>query len=412
MPEVIVAEPVIREITDYEDFSGRTEAINSIEVRARVTGYLDKVRFTEGMEVKKGDPLFEIDPRAYRAEVNRTEASVAQNDSRLKRLEMDRKRAAELISTRAISQEDFDRITGDYNEAAAAVKVAEAAGELARLNLNFCVVTAPISGKISRQLIDPGNLVRADDTLLTTIIAHDPIYAYFDVDERTMLKMRRKIRSGQIKSIREASVPVFLGLVDEEGFPHEGKIDFVDNRVDAMTGTLRLRAVFRNPNRLLTPGLFVRVRQPIGGPHSAILVSEKAVGTDQGQKFVFVVNDKDEVVHRPLKKVGPLHDGLRVVEEGIEPGERIVVKGLQRVRPGIKVTYKTVSMTNTESWSDEKDEKKEKKEKKEEPPRAASSEAKKPDAPSGTTQATDAKQDARKESKQESKVEPKAESKS
>jgi len=324
---VVVSLPVVQETTDYEDFTGRTEAVAGVEVRARVTGYLDKVLFKEGTEVNQGDPLFEIDPRSYQAELKRAEANLLQAQSRLKRLQRDFKRASELLPERAISQDDFDRVSGDRDEAAAAV------------NLNFTRVIAPLSGRISRQLIDPGNMVKADETPLTTIVKLDPIYAYYDEDERTMLRVRRLIRAGAVKSIREAAVPVLLGLVDEEGFPHVGRIDFVDNRVDSMTGTLRLRGVFENANRLLSPGLFVRIRVSIGKPHPAILISEQALGTDQGQNFVYVVNDKNEVVYRRVK-LGPLQGGLRVIEEGLATGERVITNGLQRVRPGVKVEPK------------------------------------------------------------------------
>jgi len=336
LPEVVVALPVVRQVTDYEDFTGRTEAKAAVEVRARVTGYLERVLFKEGTEVKQGDPLFEIDPRSYQAELQRAEATLAQSQARLQRCERDLKRANALLPQNAISQDDFDLISGDREEAAAAVKLAEASRDLAQLNLSFTRVTAPITGRISRQLIDPGNLVKADETALTTIVSMDPIYAYFDQDERTLLRVRRLVRAGVLKTIQEASVPVLLGLVDEEGFPHEGRIDFADNRVDAMTGTLRLRGVFANPQRMLSPGLFVRIRLPIGVAHPAVLVPEQALGTDQGQNFVYVVNGKDEVVQRTVN-VGPLEGGLRVIEHGLAKDERVIVNGLQRVRSGVKV---------------------------------------------------------------------------
>jgi RND family efflux transporter MFP subunit len=335
-PEVIVSLPVVRPVTDFEDFTGRVEAKASIQVRARVTGYLDRVLFKEGTEVKQGDPLFEIDPRSYQAELDRAEANVLQSQARLKRCQRDFKRASELLPQNAISQDDFDRVSGDRDEAEAAVKLAQASRDLAALNLSFTRVTAPLTGRISRQLIDPGNMVKADETVLTTIVSMDPIYAYFDQDERTLLRIRRLVRAGVLKTIQESSVPVLLGLVDEEGFPHEGRIDFADNRVDPMTGTLRLRGVFANPQRLLSPGLFVRIRLPIGQPHPSVLIAEQALGTDQGQSFVYVVNHKNEVVYRRVN-VGPLDGGLRVVEDGLAKDEPVIVNGLQRVRTGMKV---------------------------------------------------------------------------
>ncbi len=239
----------------------------------------------------------------------------------------------------AIAGTDYDQAKIAVEVAKARVKSSEAAVETAKLNLDFCSILAPIDGRISNQKIDPANMVQADQTALTTIVTMDPIYAYFDEDERTMLRVRRLIRIGKVKSIREAKIPVLLGLADEEGFPHEGLVNFVDNRVDLMTGTLRLRGLFPNPKRLLSPGMFVRIRVPIGTPHSSLLISEQALGSDQGQKFVYVVNNRNEVTYRRVE-VGALQDGLRVIEKGLAAGERVVVSGLQRIRPGIKIVPK------------------------------------------------------------------------
>jgi RND family efflux transporter MFP subunit len=337
--EVVVSLPVVKQVTDYEDFTGRTQAVKRVEVRARVSGYLEKVLFKEGYEVNQGDPLFEIDRRTYDAVLNQAQATMVQAQAHLARLELDFKRAAELLPLRSISREEYDKAVGDREEAIAAVKMAEAARDLAQLNLGFTTVTAPLTGRISNQMIDPGNMVKADETALTTIVAVDPVYAYFDVDERTMLRVRRMIRAGKIKSSQEAAMPVFASLVDEEGYPHEGTINFVDNRLDDMAGTLRLRGVFPNPNRILSAGLFVRVRLPIGKAHPAILVPDRALGSDQGQKFVYVTNDKNEVVYRRVK-VGRTQDGMRVIEEGLAEGEWVIVEGLQRARPGSKVEPK------------------------------------------------------------------------
>jgi RND family efflux transporter MFP subunit len=352
-PEVIVSQPVVREVTDYEDFPGHTEAVASVDVRARVSGYLDKVLFfnREGAEVQQGEVLFEIDPRTYAAELNRSEATLQQAQAHLKRLQREYDRAVLLVPSYAISKEDFDKTTGDRDEAEAAVHVAEAVRDLARLNIAFTRVTAPISGWISRRMVDVGNLVKADDTVLTTIVTTDPMYIYFDVDERTMLRVRRLIRAGKVLSSRESPMPVFAGLVDEVDekgnpqFPHAGTIDFVDNRMDANQQTLRLRGIFPNPQRIFSPGMFARIRIPIGKPHTAILISEQALGTDQGQPFVYVVGDKDEVAYRPVK-LGILQDGQRVVEEGLAEGERIVIKGVQRIQQGIKVEAKLEEMPN------------------------------------------------------------------
>jgi RND family efflux transporter MFP subunit len=347
-PVVIVAAPVTREVTDYEDFPGRTDAVHTVEVRARVTGYLDKVLFKDGDEVKKDDLLFVIDPRPYKADLERAEATVSQGLARLKRLDADNQRAQQLYKRNAIGQEEYDRITGDYAEGVAAVGIAKANRDLAELTLKFTEVRAPISGRLSRRLVDPGNLVQADSTPLTTIVSLDPMYVYFDIDEGTLLQMRSLIKEGRIKTRQEAEIPVLAALSDEPigTFPHRGHVNFSDNKVDPNTGTLRVRGVIDNPIipnrnfRTLSPGLFMRVRLPIGTPHQAILVPEQAVGTDQGRRFVYVVNDKNEAVYRPLKKVGALTDGMRVVEEGIAANDRIIVRGLQRVKPGKKVEPK------------------------------------------------------------------------
>lgn len=347
-PVVIVARPVTREVTDYEDFPGRTDAVYTVEVRARVTGYMEKVLFNDGDEVKKDDLLFVIDPRPYKADLDRAEATVAQGLARLKRLDADNQRAQQLFKRGAIGQEEYDRITGDYAEGMAAVGIARANRDLAELSVKFCEVRAPINGRLSRRLVDPGNLVQADSTPLTTIVSLDPMHVYFDIDEGTLLRMRQLVKEGKIKTRQEAEIPVFAALSDEPmgSYPHRGHINFSDNKVDPNTGTLRVRGVIENPIlpnrnfRLLSPGLFMRVRLPIGTPRKAVLVPEQAVGTDQGRRYVYVVNENDEAVYRPLPKVGILTDGMRVVDEAIGQNDRIIVRGLQRVKPGKKVDPK------------------------------------------------------------------------
>jgi membrane fusion protein, multidrug efflux system len=352
-PVVMVAEPVVREVTDYEEgLVGQTAAVKMVEVRARVDGYLEKVNFKDGDEVEEGAVLFEIDPRPYDAEVARTEAAVGLSEAHYRRLEADLKRAKSLVARQAIGREEFDKIVGDYAEAGASVEIAKANRDLAKLNRSFARVTAPISGRLSRRMVDPGNLVRTDETILTSIVSLDPMYVYFDVDERTLLRIRRLIAEGKIKSRTQAEIPIFAALADEEGFPHKGIIDFSENRVDPNTGTLRVRAVIDNPvPRVFSPGLYMRVRLPVGNPHKSLLVAEQALGTDQGRKFLYVVKpgkDKDGkdvpnvAEYRPVS-VGALHDGLRVVTEGVEPGEKIIVSGLQRLRPGIAVDPKPMT---------------------------------------------------------------------
>jgi RND family efflux transporter MFP subunit len=342
-PEVEVSLPVTAQVTDYEDFPGRTEAVNTIDVRARVTGYLEKVHFKEGADVKEGDPLFEIDPRPYQAELARTEANLVQAEARLRRLNADWTRASGLIAKGAIGREEFDKITGDRAEAAAAVGVATASRDLAKLNLSFTNVRACINARISRRYIDPGNLVKADETILTTLVSLDPMYAYFDVDERATLRLKQLVRAKKLNLSPDANVPVLLGMADETGFSRKGTLHFVDNRMDADTGTWRLRGRFPNEDQGISSGMFVHIRLPIGEPYSALLIAEQALGTDQGQRFVYVVDAQNKAQYRRVK-IGRLHEGLRVITDGLKPDEKVVIKGLQRVRPGAAVKPTLVKM--------------------------------------------------------------------
>lgn len=351
-PVVTVTMPITDEVTDFEDFTGQTAAMLSVDIRARVTGYLDKVYFQDGTEVEEGALLFEIDPRPYKAELDRTEATLAQAEAHLKRLDADYRRASNLYARGNISREEYDKIAGDRAEAEAAVGIAEASRDLAELDLGFTKITAPIGGRLSRRQVDPGNLVKQDDTILTNIVSLDPMFLYFDVDEQTVLRIRRLIREGKVKSREEAEVPILAALSVDEGFPHRGTVNFSENKVDPNTGTLRVRALIRNPKvassrslRMLSPGMYMKVRVPIGTPHEAILVPEQAVGTDQGRKFVYVVDTKDskqpgagKVVERTVE-VGALNGPLRVIQSGLKPGERVVYRGLQRIRPGVEVRY-------------------------------------------------------------------------
>ena len=324
---VRVANPVVKDITDYEEITGRTESANAVDIKARVTGYLKKdhlrpedLKYShlkvgkEGKLVTKGTLLFEIDPDTFAAEERRTDAIVKQNAERVKRLTKDFARAKKLHDQQSMSDAEFDQISGDYKEAQEALNVAKASHKMASINLGYTEVKAPFTGVVSRRLIDPGNLVKADETTLTTIVSLDPMYVYFDVDERTLLQIRHWMREGKITGIEEKGAEVLMGLADEQGYPHKGTIDFIDNKLDPGTGTLRLRGVFDNSKQILYPGLFVRLRIQIGNPHPAILVAERALGTDQGQKFLYLVNDKNKVVYKSVK-VGSLHDGLRVVED-------------------------------------------------------------------------------------------------
>lgn len=340
---VSVSEPIVREVTEFADFPATTDAVESVEIRARVSGYLTAVHFEPGAEVERGTLLFEIDSRPYVAEVRRHEAEIARWQAEVQRATADIKRFEQLLPRGVITQEEFDQAAAAQAVAAASLAGAEAALESAQLNLQFTSITAPIDGRLSRALITEGNLVAADVTLLTTIVTVHPVFAYFDIDERTMLEIQRRIRENQVDRGREGQTPVFLGLANETGFPHQGTLNFVDNRVDPATGTLRVRAEFSNADRVLSPGLFARVRLPISRPQEALLVSERALGIDQGQRFAYVVNDQNQVEYR-LLEVGPLQDGMRVIQSGIEPGDRVIVYGLQRVRPGLVVDPQPADM--------------------------------------------------------------------
>ena len=344
-PEVTVAVPVTEDVQEFEETTGRLVARESVEVRSRVSGYLDKALFKDGDNVQEGQLLFHIDARPYEAELARATASVAQAKARFERLKRQEERARKLFLTKNTTQEELDLISADRSEAEAALEALEATQRLASLNCEFTKITSPISGRISRRLVDPGNLVKADDTPLVTVMSLNPIYAYFDIDERTILKVERLIREGKIPSPRDSKYQVLFALADETEFLRQGEIDFLDNHISMTTGTLRLRATVENDSLLLTPGMFIRLHVPIGNPHSAILVPEESLGSDQGQRFVYVLDDEDKVTYRRVK-IGMLKEGRRVIEEGLGLKDRVVVSGLQRVRAGDKVTIKQTETKN------------------------------------------------------------------
>jgi RND family efflux transporter MFP subunit len=339
LPQVTVSRPVARDVVEWDEYTGRLEAVESVEVRARVNGYLESVHFTDGAIVQKGALLFVIDPRPYQEDFNRAAAALEQAMARYERTQKDLARAQQLVRARAISQEELDARAADRREAEEAVQAARAAVEAARLNVEFTQVRAPISGRIGRQLVTEGNLINGGTgqaTLLTTIVSLDPVYGYFEVDERSYLKYSRLWRNGTRPGSRQAKIPVRLGLADETGFPRQGHLDFLDNRLDPNTGTMTGRAVFPNPDLALTPGLFARVRLPGSSRYEALLLPDETIGSDQTQRFAFVVNDQDTVEYRRVE-LGPVIDGLRVIREGLEPEDWVVVNGLQRVRTGVKV---------------------------------------------------------------------------
>jgi RND family efflux transporter MFP subunit len=335
-PEVVVAHPISRTVTDFEEYTGRMAPVKIVDLRSRVSGYLEEVLFTDGADIDEGALLFRIDPRPFTAALDQAEANVVQAEARLERARRQEARLTKLSEQKVTTVEDFEQSKFDRMEAEGALKAARAARDLAQLDLEFTEIRAPFAGRISRRLVDPGNLIRADETPLATIVSLDPVYAYFDVDERTVLQVRRLIAEGKMTSAQKEAIPVELGLADESEFTLQGRLNFVDNQVSATTGTLRLRAEIDNPRKLLAPGMFVRVKVPIGEPRQAVVIREEALGSDQGQRFVYVLNSEDEVEYRRIKP-GQLNHGFRVVNDGLASDDRVIVNGLQRVRPGIKV---------------------------------------------------------------------------
>ena len=339
-PQVTVAPATGRDIADWDEFTGHFESVDAVEIRPRVSGFVQRVAFTEGATVRRGDPLFVIDPRPYAAEVARAEAELAQARTRAELASAEHERAQRLVATQAISREELDARSSGRAEGDAAIRAAEAALTTARLNLEWTTVRAPISGRVGRAAVTAGNLVEAGPpaTLLTTVVSLDPIYVYFDTDEQAYLKYVRAIGG------RGGKQPVRIGLANETGFPHEGRLDFVDNRLDPGAGTIRLRAVLPNGSRLFAPGLFARIRIGGSATYSATLVQDQAIGTDQDRKFVLVLKPDSTVEYRPVT-IGRLTDGLRVVSSGVEPGEDVVINGLMRIRPGMKVIAKRATMS-------------------------------------------------------------------
>ena len=346
-PAVTANQPVQREVVDWDEYPGRLEAVEMVEVRARVSGYLQSVQFKDGAEVKKGDLLFVIDPRPYQAEMDRASANLTQAQVRLELTKNELSRAERLLKSSAISEEEADSRNKAKREAEAALESARAAMEAAQLNVEYTRITAPISGRIGRKLLTEGNLVNGNQgmpTLLTTIVSLDPIYCYFDADEKSALRYQQLARAHKAEDFRESQVAMELELANETNFPHRGMLDFMDNRVDSATSTLRVRGVFPNPapQRILQPGFFVRIRVPGSAKYRAMLVADPAVGTDQGEKFVFTVNDQDEVVRKPVQ-LGPVVEGLRVIRNGLQPNDWVIVNGLMSIRAGAKVQAQRVA---------------------------------------------------------------------
>ncbi len=342
-PAVQAAKVIAKPITEFDEFTGRFEAVERVEVRPRVSGYVTATRFEQGHEVKKGDILYLIDARPYQATLKQAQAELARARTQLKQAQSERDRADRLIEKRAISQEEYDERISGSEQAGASLAAAEAAVESAALDLSFTEVRAPISGLVGRAEITAGNLVAAGQTLLTTVVSIDPIYVSFDGDEQVYLKYVGMDLRGERKSSRTAQNPVWAGLADEQGHPHEGHMVFLDNALNPETGTIHARGLFKNTDRRFTPGMFARVKLVGSGEYDALLINDSAVGTDQSVKFVLKVGKDNKVEYTPVK-LGPLVDGLRVVREGLTPNDVILVKGLQQVRPGMPVTPQLVAM--------------------------------------------------------------------
>ena len=346
-PVVSAADVVVKSISQWDSFNGRIEAVESVQLRPRVSGYIDKVNYADGQEVKKGEVLFTIDDRTYRAALEQAQATLARAKTQASLARSEANRTDKLVNTNLVSREEWEQRRAAATQAQADIRAAQAAVDAAQLNLDFTKVTAPIDGRASRALITSGNLVTAGDSasVLTTLVSQKTVYVYFDVDESTYLHYQNLARSGQGASSNHLALPVEIGLVGEEGYPHQGKVDFLDNQLTPSTGTIRMRALLDNAQRQFTPGLFARVRLPGSAEFNATLIDDKAVLTDQDRKYVYVV-DKDGKAQRRDITPGRLADGLRIVQQGLKPGDRVIVDGLQKVfMPGMPVNAKTVAMT-------------------------------------------------------------------
>jgi membrane fusion protein, multidrug efflux system len=349
-PPVSVSRPVVRDVIEYDEYEGRIGTSQNVEVRARVKGHLTKVAFQAGQMVKEGDLLYEIDPRPYQAALDAAKAQEKAAQAALQYAKSEYNRVRPLVAKGAATSEELDTWVAKQAVAGADVLKAQAAKEEAQLNLDYTKVTAPISGKMSRTLVDVGNLVNAGggETLLTTLVAVDPMYVYFTVDERSLQRYKESRRK-QAKAdqpqppLKDLHVPVYVALEGEEGYPHKGEIDFADNRLTRSTGTFEARGVLDNAERIYEDGMRARVRVPVSHPLKSLMITERAVGNDQDRKFVYVVNDQNVAERRDVK-LGRLSDGLQVIREGLKPKDWVIVNGIQRVRDGAKVEPKQISM--------------------------------------------------------------------
>ncbi len=359
-PAVTVEKPLKKDVTEYLEFTGTTDAFEHVEVRARVSGFLQSIHFEPGTQVAKDQLLFVIDPKPYEAELAAARAELASARVEFKRAQTELVRAEALFKKQYLSDTDRLKRQTERDTASAAIGRAEAKFKSAELNLGYTQVLAPISGRVSRNFVDVGNLVgEGDPTLLTTVTRYDPIYAYFHLNERDLLRVmavhreeiKKKGLDPETDPGSKAEIPLYLGLSNEEGYPHRGVLDFAESDVSTETGTIEVRGIFPNPLKppLLLPGLFTRLRFPVGEHPDALLVSERAVGSDQSGDFILVVNDQD-IVEKKLIKPGQVIDGMRVIDSGLEVTDRVIINGLQRARPGSKVApeeKRRVASTNS-----------------------------------------------------------------
>lgn len=345
-PAVKIAQAASREVSEWDEYTGRVEAVNAVDIRARVGGYLDKVNFTAGARVNKGDLLFLIDPKPYKAQLNFAVAELERAKSKQELAKNDLARAENLFKAKAISTEEYDARSKGWREAAAAVDSSEANAYTARLNLEYCEIRAPISGRIGREMITAGNLVNGGDvTVLTTIVSTDPVYVYVNADEQSVLKYRRQAKQSGQGSTNLKGTVTELAVADETGFPHQGHIDYIAPREDAATGTIAVRGVFANPDELLSPGFFARMRVRGSAAYSAVLLPDRAIGTDLAQRFVWVVNQDNQAEYRKVVP-GALIGQMRVISQGLQAGEWVVIEGLQKLKPGIKVAPENIALAD------------------------------------------------------------------
>jgi multidrug efflux system membrane fusion protein len=342
---VKIAQALSKETTEWDEYTGRVEAVNAVDIRARVGGYLDKVNFVAGAKVKKGDLLFQIDPKPLKAQLNYAVAELERAKTKRELAKNDLSRAENLFKAKAISAEEYDMRNKGLREAAAAVESSEANVNTAKLNLEYTEIRAPIAGRVGRELITAGNLVSADSTLLTNIVSTDPVYVYVDADEQSVLKYRRHAQQHGKGSADLKGTPVELAVADESGFPHQGQLDYIAPREDAATGTLSLRGVFANPDELLSPGFFARLRVQASASYPAMLLPDRAIATDQAQRFVWVINQDNQAEYRQVTPGSRIGD-MRVIRSGLQAGDWVVVEGLQKLKPGAKVNPERISLAD------------------------------------------------------------------